>query len=71
MFIEQLIKRGTQLGQLIAVSVVVLLCLQFLVQPAQAQSEQASLPAQLAEVRAATAQFHRTEAAKAAGYTAP
>lgn len=68
MFIEQLIKRRTRLSQFIAVSIVVLLCLQFLVQPAQAQSEQASLAAQLAQVRAATARFHRTEAADAAGY---
>jgi hypothetical protein len=68
MFIEQLIKRGTRPGQWIVVSVVVLLCLRFLVQPAQAQSEQLSLAAQLAQVRAATARFHRTEAADAAGY---
>ena len=68
MFIEQLIKRGTRPSQFIAVSAIVLLCLQFLVQSAQAQSEQGSLAAQLAQVRAATAQFHRTETANAAGY---
>ena len=68
MFIEQLIKRGTWPSHFIAVSAVVLFCLQFLVQPAQAQSEQPSLAAQLAQVRAATARFHRTEAADAAGY---
>ncbi|HLO28384.1 MAG TPA: hypothetical protein VK249_04580 [Anaerolineales bacterium] len=70
MFIEQLIKRGSRLSQFFAVSIVVLLCLRFLVQPAQAQpAHPASIAAQLAQVRAATARFHRTEAAKAAGYT--
>ena len=70
MFVKQLIKRGSKLSQFVAVSVVVLLCLQFLVQPVHAQpAQQASTADQLAQVRAATAQFHRTEAAEAAGYT--
>ena len=68
MFIKQLIKGGSRFSQLITVSVVVLLCLQFLVQSVHAQSEGASVAAQLAQVRAATAQFHSTDAAKAAGY---
>jgi hypothetical protein len=70
MFIKQLIKYGALSGQFIAAGVVILLCLQFLVQPAHAQpAQQNSLTDQLAQVRAATAQFHSTDAAKAAGYT--
>ena len=69
MFIEQFIKRGSRPSQFIAMSIVVLLCLQFLVQPAHAQPEQASIEKQLAQVRAATAPFHNTETAKAAGYS--
>jgi hypothetical protein len=69
MFIKQLIKRGSRFSQFITVSVVILLCLQFLVQPAHAQSERGSIENQLTQVRAVTAQFHRTDAAKAAGYT--
>jgi len=68
MFIEQVMKRATRRNQWIAVSVIVLFCLQFLVQPAYAQREPDSLAAQLAQVRAATARFHRTQAADAAGY---
>jgi hypothetical protein len=63
MFIKQIGKCGAWL------SAVVILCLQFLVQPAQAQSAQsASVQDQLAQVRAATARFQRTDAAKDAGY---
>jgi hypothetical protein len=69
MFIQQLIKRGHPLSQVIVVSVVILLCLQILVQPAHALPAQASIADQLAQVRAATAQFKRTDAAQAAGYS--
>jgi hypothetical protein len=68
MFIKQLIKCGSQLSLFISGSLVVLLCLQFLVQPAYAQGWQDSIRDQLAQVRAATARFHNTDAAMAAGY---
>jgi hypothetical protein len=45
-----------------------LLCLQFLVQPAHAQTTQDSLQDQLARVRAATVKYRNTDTAKAAGY---
>src|SRR5512141_1897727 len=69
MFLKQVIAHGARLGQITAMSVVVLLCLQLLVQPAHAKPAQPnSLTTQLAKVRAATAQFHSPDAAKAAGY---
>jgi hypothetical protein len=69
MFLKQVIRHGLRLGQFITAGVVVLLCLQFLVQPAHAQPAQPnSLTDQLAQVRAATAQFHSTDTAKATGY---
>jgi hypothetical protein len=69
MFIEQLSRRGSWLSRFMGLSIVVLLCLQFLVQPAYAQPEQkASILDQLAQVRAATVMFRNTDTAKAGGY---
>ncbi len=68
MFINTLNKHRVRLSLAITAGLVMLLCLQFLVRPAHAQTAQASLQDQLALVRAATAQFHNTGAAQAAGY---
>lgn len=70
MFNKKLFQHTKKISSFLAGSLIVLLCLQFLVQPAYAQQTQpASIMDQLAQVRAATAQFQRTDAAKAAGYT--
>lgn len=68
MFFNSHNKYRAHLSLAMTAGLVVLLCLQFLVQPAHAQADQASLQDQLAQVRAATVQFRSTDAAMAAGY---